>query len=131
MIAIGSTRRVRKQVFRVLLLLLLIALCAVGTAATVQATTYHTPPWADNFHYTFDNGDHTRDAAVTAAARQSAVGYAASGWHNYAASSARWYMENDAVWSMYSHAYRDGIMADNGPDISWLFKWDVRSLPYC
>jgi hypothetical protein len=128
MTAIGSAWKVRKQIFRALLLLLLIVLCAVGTVANVLATTYHSPPWADNFHYTFDNGDHTRDAAVTAAARQGAVGYAADGWHNLAASSVRWYMQNDAVWSMYSHAYRDGIMADNGPEISWLFKWDIKSL---
>lgn len=99
----------------------------VSLATSIYATTTHTPPWSDNYHYAFADGSYTRDAANPADTRQDSVGYNASAWLNRSASTVASFLQNDAVWSMYAHANRDLMQAYDGSSNSWLTKDNIKT----
>lgn len=81
---------------------------------------------ANNFHYSYANGDYSRDAANPAASRQSSVGYSANAHLNRDAASVGASMDTDAVWSMYAHANWDRMAAYDGSSTSNLTKNMVK-----
>ncbi len=98
---------------RVFILTLVLAVTLIGVSS-VQATTTHDPPWSDNFHYSYSDGSYTRDAASIADSEQDSVSYSGSAWLNYSASTAAYFMQNDAVWSIYAHGNRTSVLTYDG-----------------
>ena len=91
---------------RLLFSLILVTAVVLLPTYAVHATTIHNPPWADNFHYFYAADNYSRDAATIAEGNQDSIGYSADARLNYVASSAAYYLQNDAVWSIYAHANR-------------------------
>lgn len=109
----------------VYLVIVLFTMLLIPNAA--QATTIHNPPWADNFHYFYADNSYTRDAATIAEGKQDNIGYSADARLNYSASSVAYWLQNDAVWSMYAHANRTTMAAYDGSNNSYLTRDMVLS----
>lgn len=109
----------------VLALLTAAGVCALATVVNVQATTRHAPPWADNFHFDYSDPrlpsglNYTLEAATSAKIRQSSIGYYAGDVLNTTAGNMGYYMQNDAVWSAYTHGSRDFIVGDDPGEALW------------
>jgi len=104
----------------------LLTLLVVLTLTFTVTTSTHAGIPANNYHYAYADGGHTRDAGNPADTRQDSVGYSANARLNWSASSVGTSMDNDAVWSMYAHANWEVMVAYNGSANSNLTKQMVK-----